>query len=238
MYANKVERPSSKGGGCEFKPHRAYSMPFRLTAGMQTLVRVGEIHSPVLPYTRTMRKRTWSDEDLVRAVEKSVTWGQVARAVGLKNYSGTGSRTIRARAAELELDTSHFLGKSWNKGQGAGRDPVKAREHKRRWYENNRQVYRDRNRARFKENARKLREAKKRPCMDCEGRFPPFCMDFDHRDGATKMGNIGNLLKTWSWSRLQTEIDKCDLICANCHRIRTARRAGWPDHDDDLKASA
>jgi hypothetical protein len=65
-------------------------------------------------------------------------------------------------------------------------------------------------------------------------------MDFDHRDGVTKLGNIGSLLKSWSWSwswswvRLQAEIDKCDLICANCHRIRTARRAGWAGQMDDL----
>lgn len=182
------------------------------------------------------RSRSWTDADLTRAVAESVTWGQVARAVGLKNDSGTGSRSIRARAAKLELDTSHFLGKSWNKGQGTGPDPQKAREHKRRWYENNRQVYLDRNRLKFEENSRRVREAKDRPCMDCGGKFPPFVMDFDHRDGVTKLGNIAGLLKSWSWAKLQTEIDKCDLICANCHRIRTARRAGWAGQQHNLAA--
>lgn len=169
---------------------------------------------------------------------ESVTWGQVARAVGLKNDSGTGSRSIRARVAELELDTSHFLGKSWNKGQGVGRDQEKAREGKRRWYANNRQVYQDRNRTRYAEKSRLLREAKSRPCMDCGGKFPPFVMDFDHRDGAVKIGTIGSLIKRWSWARLQTEIEKCDLICANCHRIRTARRAGWTGENNLLEVPA
>ena len=177
---------------------------------------------------------TWSDEQLARAVADATTWGQVCRAVGLKGDSGTASRSIRTRVAELKLDTSHFLGKSWNKGHGAGRNAELQREAKRRWYEGNKQAYADRNRLRHEEKARRLRELKGRPCMDCGGTFPPVVMDFDHRDGVTKMGNIGNLIKRWSWARLLTEIAKCDLICANCHRIRTAGRAGWGEDDETL----
>ena len=156
----------------------------------------------------------------------------------MKNDSGTGSRSIRAKVAELGLSTSHFQGRSWNKGSGTGTDLEKVRSAKRRWYENNKHVYLNRNRLRFEEKSRRLREVKDRPCMDCGGKFPPCVMDFDHRDGVTKIGNIAVLLKAWSWARLQTEIDKCDLICANCHRIRTARRAGWTGQQDDLAAIA
>lgn len=180
------------------------------------------------------RSGSWTDEDLTRAVAESVTWGQVARAVGLKNDSGTGSRSIRSRAAELQLDTSHFLGRSWNKGRGAGRNAELQREAKRRWYQDNKQVYTDRNRLRYEEKARRLRKLKSRPCMDCGGTFPPIVMDFDHRDGMTKMGNISNLIKRWSWERLLAEVAKCDLICANCHRIRTARRSGWVEDNEIL----
>jgi hypothetical protein len=168
-------------------------------------------------------------------VKQSVTWGQVARAVGLKNDSGTGSRSIRARAAELELDTSHFLGKSWNKGLGKGRDLEKVREAKRRWYAEHRQVYLDGNRSRFVERSRLLRAAKDKPCMDCGKRFPSFVMDFDHRDGVAKVDTIAVLVRKWSWARVQAEIEKCDLVCANCHRIRTARRAGWSGGNDFLE---
>jgi hypothetical protein len=52
-------------------------------------------------------------------------------------------------------------------------------------------------------------------------------MDFDHRDGEVKRGNVGAKIGIWGWPRILAEIAKCDLICANCHRIRTARRAGW-----------
>ncbi|WP_344195006.1 group I intron-associated PD-(D/E)XK endonuclease [Kribbella karoonensis] len=52
-------------------------------------------------------RRTWTDAQLVEAVESCPSWRAVARALGLKNTS-TGA--IRRHAARLELDTSHFTG--------------------------------------------------------------------------------------------------------------------------------
>jgi len=49
-------------------------------------------------------------------------------------------------------------------------------------------------------------------------------MDFDHRDGATKIAEISNLAHSGSTKKLLVEIEKCDLVCSNCHRIRTRRR--------------
>src|SRR5262245_1268250 len=59
------------------------------------------------------------------------------------------------------------------------------------------------------------------PCMDCGQRYPPYCMDFDHRDGVTKVFGIS---KVSSLGRLQAEVMKCDVVCAICLRVRTARR--------------
>lgn len=65
---------------------------------------------------------------------------------------------------------------------------------------------------------------KKHPCMDCGGSFPPECMDFDHVRGR-KLFNIGNASTGGiAKKRVLKEIAKCDLVCANCHRIRTAKR--------------
>jgi hypothetical protein len=58
------------------------------------------------------------------------------------------------------------------------------------------------------------------PCMDCGGSFPPICMDFDHRDPAEKKFTIGQHSAIVNLNDLMTEIDKCDIVCANCHRIR------------------
>lgn len=67
-----------------------------------------------------------------------------------------------------------------------------------------------------------LRELRTVPCMDCGGIFPPYVMDFDHRDPKTKLFNLGagkSLLK--NRALLEAEVAKCDIVCVNCHRIRT-----------------
>lgn len=51
-------------------------------------------------------------------------------------------------------------------------------------------------------------------------------MDFDHRDRDTKRFAIGNT-KLLHISVLLAEVAKCDLVCANCHRIRSYRRRDW-----------
>ena len=64
--------------------------------------------------------------------------------------------------------------------------------------------------------------AKNRPCMDCGGTFPSVCMDFDHVRGE-KLFGVGNS-RSRSVKAMQDEIAKCDIVCANCHRVRTHAR--------------
>jgi hypothetical protein len=67
-----------------------------------------------------------------------------------------------------------------------------------------------------------LREARMRPCMDC-GFKPriPAQMHFDHRDPATKRFGVTQGIGR-APALLEAEIAKCDLVCANCHALRTA----------------
>lgn len=69
-----------------------------------------------------------------------------------------------------------------------------------------------------------LSEQKAKPCMDCGGTYPPECMQFDHRPGEAKLFNIGMLVR-FRHEKLLAEIAKCDVVCANCHAIRTTARA-------------
>jgi hypothetical protein len=64
------------------------------------------------------------------------------------------------------------------------------------------------------------------PCVDC-GAAEPVLLQFDHRDGTMKVDTVGSMLHRASWTTLLNEIAKCDVRCANCHRIRTAERFGW-----------
>ena len=62
-------------------------------------------------------------------------------------------------------------------------------------------------------------------CADCGGQFPDCCLDFDHTDPLTKGFNIGHHLGRKPFEELCAEADHCDLVCANCHRIRTSGSA-------------
>lgn len=66
---------------------------------------------------------------------------------------------------------------------------------------------------------------KSNPCTDCGNKFPTCCMDFDHisEDKTAKIGQLAT--HCTDKQIIQEEIDKCELVCANCHRIRTSRRA-------------
>ena len=90
------------------------------------------------------------------------------------------------------------------------------------------------NRARYLEQARVQKERlrlertrylidffKLNPCADC-GETDPVVLEFDHlRD---KLFDIGSKLITKTWPAVLAEIAKCEVVCANCHRRRTARR--------------
>jgi hypothetical protein len=72
------------------------------------------------------------------------------------------------------------------------------------------------------DNKRRLVEAAGGRCRDCDGVFPDCCFDFDHRDPNAKAFNIGHTLDRKLLPELQAEAAKCDLVCANCHRVRTS----------------
>jgi hypothetical protein len=65
---------------------------------------------------------------------------------------------------------------------------------------------------------------KRSPCMDCGIFYPPYVMQFDHRDPSTKIAPVSTLIGGGMSQRLITEIAKCDLVCANCHCVRTYQR--------------
>lgn len=68
-----------------------------------------------------------------------------------------------------------------------------------------------------------VNEVKNVPCMDCGQSYPPCVMDFDHRPGEEKLFNLGRV-GAYGKASLLAEMAKCDVVCANCHRMRTAAR--------------
>lgn len=118
------------------------------------------------------------------------------------------------------------------------KDSVKKREYDKQWRRENPEKFQVYQKSYRTENPEKCRRAKRqcraknyeilcklkeKPCTDCGELFPPFCMDFDHVRG-TKVASISRLLSDNKFDKVLEEIEKCELVCANCHRIRTVGR--------------
>ena len=71
------------------------------------------------------------------------------------------------------------------------------------------------------------------PCVDC-GEDDPVVLEFDHlRDKVDNISKMASLKRPWSV--ILEEIEKCEVVCANCHRRRTAARVNsyrWQWRDD------
>ena len=74
-------------------------------------------------------------------------------------------------------------------------------------------------RARLKKKQDWLLEQKSQPCNDCGNTYDPICMDYHHIKPKTY--SISLMVNSdWSMKKIQAEMDKCVLICSNCHRLR------------------
>jgi hypothetical protein len=93
------------------------------------------------------------------------------------------------------------------------------------------------NRARYIANAarRNARELERRtrylldflrthPCVDC-GETDPIVLEFDHL--TDKLFNVSTGLRDRAWASVLAEMEKCEVVCANCHRRRSALRGGY-----------
>lgn len=67
-------------------------------------------------------------------------------------------------------------------------------------------------------------KTKDAPCTDCGNKFPPECMDWDHVRG-TKIAQISRLMSKGDIEFVKMEMEKCELVCSNCHRTRSKNRA-------------
>jgi hypothetical protein len=78
---------------------------------------------------------------------------------------------------------------------------------------------------RYIENLQFVREHKaNNPCTDCKLFFSWVVMEFDHRDGRESRAELIAYCVHRNRKVLLAEIAKCDLVCANCHRVRTYER--------------
>jgi hypothetical protein len=95
---------------------------------------------------------------------------------------------------------------------------------KRKHYLNKKEYYFIRDNKRYSLFRTIVDEAKKKPCVDCGQEYPSCVMDLDHRPEENKIRVVSHLKGFSSEKKLREEIAKCDVVCTNCHRIRTHNR--------------
>ena len=105
------------------------------------------------------------------------------------------------------------------------KDIEKQKAAKRAYYERNKAVVKQVAKDRRNLIVKYIQEYKQsRGCMDCKIDYPYWVLQFDHRPGEQKIGHVATMYRTHSLDVVKTEIEKCDVVCANCHADRTHGR--------------
>ncbi|QKJ19170.1 hypothetical protein [Microbacterium hominis] len=87
-----------------------------------------------------------------------------------------------------------------------------------------------------------MAEQKANPCHDCGVQHPATVMEFDHLPGHVKTAGVADMVQSrvlhtlpdgstraYTLEEIAAEIAKCELVCANCHRLRSASRGNWAE---------
>lgn len=69
-----------------------------------------------------------------------------------------------------------------------------------------------------------VNEYKRQPCIDCKKIYPIYMMQFDHLDPKRKVAAVCSLISRKGKKAILAEIQKCEVVCIQCHCIRTYGR--------------
>jgi hypothetical protein len=106
------------------------------------------------------------------------------------------------------------------------KDPLAQKAAQKAWYERNKELTQARTKDRRNKNRTYIRDYKlaNSVCTDCGISYPPHVLDFDHlSDKSFQIG--GNAHKNVGLDKIKQEIEKCEIVCSNCHRHRTYMRS-------------
>lgn len=104
------------------------------------------------------------------------------------------------------------------------KDPFQRAEAKKRYFLKNKEVCSARVQKGKRSKRKYIAEHKKRPCKDCGVQYAWYVMDLDHKPGVKKIAGLAVMVQGYSWEKILAELEKCDVVCSNCHRIRTWKR--------------
>jgi hypothetical protein len=200
----------------------AYLAPLQLASASTTLLHLTDFY-PIL-LCRPQIFPLSSPVTVFNIVEGIILWKRYVEMEGIMKKI--------CNCCGLERDAEQDF--NWkDKQRGVRQTRCKACQSlvSKQHYENNKQVYMERSHARdaivIADNQRELATYLGcHPCVDC-GNNDIRVLEFDHVRG-TKSGNISMMAKeSRSWATIEAEIAKCEVRCANCHRIKTSERGSF-----------
>jgi hypothetical protein len=103
-------------------------------------------------------------------------------------------------------------------------DPDKQKAAQRQHYKNNKNSYRKRALSSRRQREELVKAIKDKPCADCGKKYPFYVMQLDHIKGA-KVSQISSLVRSRGIAIVRAELEKCEVVCANCHAARSYKRS-------------
>lgn len=106
-----------------------------------------------------------------------------------------------------------FSPKDWRKA-----NPDKVLAINRRYREKHPDQYKKWSRTKLENRAKRFLDYKSTlKCLTC-GENDPICLDFHHEGNEKAEGGVARLATHSSWNKVMEEVNKCVVLCSNCHR--------------------
>jgi HNH endonuclease len=147
------------------------------------------------PRNMVLRRRTWTDAQLIAAVRASRSYAAVLRELGITG--GGSQQVVVGRVAALQLDTSHMTGQAWSRGSTGSPRPKQPLE----------EIlivdspYHDTHKLKLRLIEEGLKEHRCEVCGRTEWNGQPIPLELDHINGDRRDNRIENLR----------------AVCPNCH---------------------
>ena len=112
------------------------------------------------------------------------------------------------------------------------KDKEKQSAFQRKHYQNNKPLYLQKAREWNKSNRVAVEDylfhyLNEHPCIEC-GETDVVLLEFDHRNQEEKVESVATMVAQYfSVRTVEAEVAKCDVRCVRCHRLKTARDAGY-----------
>ena len=129
-----------------------------------------------------------------------------------------GMRICRTCGLEKEEEEFHKGGK--NPGGRSSSCGVCKNEYYKSWYKKNRKKQITATTKRYHKYSKEFEELKAELVCEKCGFDNTLALDFHHRDPKEKDMALADAKGHWSLHKIRKEIEKCEVLCANCHRIK------------------